>query len=380
MNKSNSKYLMPAEWEPHEAVWLAWPYDEITFPDRVESAEDTFVEMIKALEGSERVELLVLDDEMKERVREKLASGGVGDDAVEFRATGYADVWLRDTGPVFVRDGRGRKIITKWIFNAWGDKFPELLKDGEIPGKISRWKDLPLVKADAVVEGGAIDVNGAGVCLTTEQCLLNENRNPGMTKGDIERFLGDFLGVRKTIWLGDGLLNDHTDLETKVAQLTEMEHRGDELFHELSRRLNATFVTPIDREDIHAMGSSMDDVLDLIQGSATRMQMFQCGDVKPCLLEMSDIMVECSGILRQGIKRLPKFQDLSDLRKPLKALESRGDRINRQAVADLFSHCQTVADIVDLIKWKEVIENVEDAIDKFEDVFDVIENVVVKHA
>jgi predicted phosphate transport protein (TIGR00153 family) len=175
-------------------------------------------------------------------------------------------------------------------------------------------------------------------------------------------------------------LNDHNDLETKVAQLTEMEHRGDELFHELSRRLNATFVTPIDREDIHAMGSSMDDVLDLIQGSATRMQMFQCGDVKPCLLEMADIMVECSGILRQGIKRLPKFQDLSDLRKPLKALESRGDRINRQAVADLFSHCQTVADIVDLIKWKEVIENVEDAIDKFEDVFDVIENVVVKHA
>lgn len=202
---------MPAEWEPHEAVWLAWPYDEITFPDRVEKAEDTFVKMIKALEGSERVELLVLDEEMKERAREKLAAGGVSKEAVSFRMTDYADVWLRDTGPVFVRDGSGGKVITKWIFNAWGDKFPELMKDGEIPGKIAGWKNLPLVKAEAVVEGGAIDVNGAGMCLTTEQCLLNENRNPGMTKRDLEKFLGDFLGVRKAIWLGDGLLNDHTD-------------------------------------------------------------------------------------------------------------------------------------------------------------------------
>lgn len=211
MNKKIPDYLMPAEWEPHEAVWLAWPYDEITFPDRVESAEDTFVDMIKALEGSERVELLVLDEEMKESAREKLAAGGVKKDAVIFRLTDYADVWLRDTGPIFVRDGSGGKVITKWIFNSWGGKFEELLKDGEIPAKIAEWKNLPLVKAGLVVEGGAVDVNGAGLCLTTEQCLLNENRNPGMTKGDVEKFLGEYLGVKKTIWLGEGLLNDHTD-------------------------------------------------------------------------------------------------------------------------------------------------------------------------
>ena len=211
MNEKNPNYIMPAEWEPHEAIWLAWPYDEITFPDRVEKAEDVFVKMIKVLEGSERVELIVLDEEMKERAREKLTAGGVGEDAVRFHVTDYADVWLRDTGPIFVRNGSGGKVITKWIFNSWGGKFPELLKDGEIPGKIAQWKDLPLVKAEAIVEGGAIDVNGAGMCLTTEQCLLNENRNPGMTKADVEKFLGDYLGVRKTIWLGEGLLNDHTD-------------------------------------------------------------------------------------------------------------------------------------------------------------------------
>ena len=186
--------------------------------------------------------------------------------------------------------------------------------------------------------------------------------------------------IEETCRVFKDFLADYTNIDEKVKQITEREHRGDDLFHELSVRLNATFVTPIDREDIHAMGSAMDDVLDLIQGSATRMQMFDCDHVKPCLLEMADIMVECSIILRKGIQRLPKFQDLSDLRKPLKALESSGDRINRQAVADLFRGCQTVQDVVDLIKWKEIIENVEDAIDKFEDVFDVIENVVVKHA
>ena len=186
--------------------------------------------------------------------------------------------------------------------------------------------------------------------------------------------------IEETCRVFKDFLADYTNIDEKVKAITEREHQGDELFHELSVRLNATFVTPIDREDIHAMGSAMDDVLDLLQGSATRMQMFDCDHVKPCLLEMADIMVECSIILRKGIQRLPKFQDLSDLRKPLKAFENAGDRINRQAVADLFRGCQTVQDVVDLIKWKEIIENVEDAIDKFEDVFDVIENVVVKHA
>lgn len=186
--------------------------------------------------------------------------------------------------------------------------------------------------------------------------------------------------IEETCRVFKDFLTDFSNMDQRIHEITEREHQGDELFHELSVRLNATFVTPIDREDIHAMGSAMDDVLDLIQGVANRMQMFGCDHVKPVLLEMADIMVECSKILRQGIQRLPKFQDLGDLRKPLKALETKGDQINRQAVADLFKNCTTVQDVVELIKWKEIIENVEDAIDKFEDVFDVIENVVVKHA
>lgn len=204
-------YRMPAEWEPHSAVWLAWPYDEITFPERVEKAEAAFVKIIAAVHKSERAELLVLDDEMMERAHGMLAQTGVDMTRINFHITDYADVWLRDTGPIFVKDGAGKTVITKWVFNSWGNKFPELLKDAAIPAKIAEWKDLPVLEPDIIIEGGAVDVDGAGMCLTTEQCLLNENRNPGKSKADIEKYLEEYLGVRKTVWLKEGLLNDHTD-------------------------------------------------------------------------------------------------------------------------------------------------------------------------
>ncbi|GJM16023.1 MAG: agmatine deiminase [Thermodesulfobacteriota bacterium] len=204
-------YSMPAEWEPHSAIWLAWPYDEDTFPDRVEKAEALFIEIIKAVHLSEQVELLVLNEVMKDRATELIKKSGADLSKIKFHMTQYADVWLRDTGPIFVKDNSGKIVITKWNFNSWGNKFPELLIDGEIPEKISKWKSLPLVRPDLVLEGGAIEINGHGVCLTTEQCLLNENRNPGRTKEDIEQFLQNYLGIRKTIWLKEGLTNDHTD-------------------------------------------------------------------------------------------------------------------------------------------------------------------------
>jgi agmatine deiminase len=209
--KKKPSYRMPAEWEPHSAVWLAWPYDEITFPDRVEKAEAAFVKMLSAVHASEPAELLVLDEEMKERAQGMLSAADIDMTKINFHVTDYADVWLRDTGPIFVKNGSGNTVITKWIFNAWGNKFPELLKDAAIPEKIGGWKKLPVEEAGIIVEGGAIDVNGMGVCLTTEECLLNKNRNPGKTRADIEKHLGDYLGVRKTIWLGKGLVNDHTD-------------------------------------------------------------------------------------------------------------------------------------------------------------------------
>ncbi len=211
MKEKKPSNRMPAEWEPHSAVWLAWPYDEVTFPGRVEKAEAAFVKMLNAIHVSEPAELLVLDEDMKERAYGMLAAAGIDMTRIHFHITDYADVWLRDTGPIFVKDGSGKTVITKWLFNAWGNKFPELLKDSAIPEKIGKWKKLRVERPGIIIEGGAIDVNGGGVCITTEQCLLNVNRNPGKTKEDIEKYLEEYLGIRKTVWLKEGLMNDHTD-------------------------------------------------------------------------------------------------------------------------------------------------------------------------
>lgn len=211
-NSAKPMYTMPAEWEPHSAVWLAWPYDEETFPEgRVEKAETAYAGMIKALQDSERVNLVVLDDDMKRRACDVIGLAGADPSAIRVFMTEYADVWLRDTAPLYVRNGSGKISLLKWVFNSWGNKFPELLIDAEIPGMIAYWDGLQLIEPGLVLEGGAVDVNGRGICLTTEQCLLNENRNPGITREEIEAHLKIYIGAEKTIWLRRGLVNDHTD-------------------------------------------------------------------------------------------------------------------------------------------------------------------------
>ncbi len=209
-----SGFFMPAEWQKHSAVWLAWPYDETTFPDRIPAAEAVFVQMIKYIHKSETVKLLVLDHNMKNHVVALLEKVEVDIKKINFFETKFADVWTRDYGPIFLVH-RSEKTLawTKWKYNAYGkDKdpyFAPVLIDNDVFNNI----DVPGKKfqSDIVLEGGAIDVNGEGICLTTEQTLMNPNRNREKSKGDIEKYLADYLGVEKTIWLKKGLINDHTD-------------------------------------------------------------------------------------------------------------------------------------------------------------------------
>ncbi len=209
---SNS-YIFPAEWEPHSAVWLAWPHDTLTFPGRVEKVEQDVIKIIQAIHRSEPVELLVLNHAMQAKARALLTTAGVDLAKLTFREVNYMDGWMRDCGGIFVRNlNQGGKLtLVKWIFNQWGGKFPDLLPDDSLPYAVRDWLNLPLLEPQLVLEGGAIDVNGQGLCLTTEQCVLNENRNLGKTKKDVEKFLADYLGIKKTIWLWKGLVNDHTD-------------------------------------------------------------------------------------------------------------------------------------------------------------------------
>ncbi|OGI95747.1 hypothetical protein A2917_00305 [Candidatus Nomurabacteria bacterium RIFCSPLOWO2_01_FULL_42_17] len=212
-------FLMPAEWEAHEAVWLAWPHDQTTFPNRLSKVEKVYCQIIKTLgdqTGSERVHLLVLPT-IKSKVEEILKRSGVDLKQITFYPTDYADVWTRDYGPIFLIN---RKESTLgWVkarHNAYGKKenafYAPLLKDDEVFNRIKT--EGQKFNLDIVLEGGSIEVNGAGVLVTTEQCLLNPNRNPHLDRGEIENHLKNYFGLNKIsriVWLKRGLTNDHTD-------------------------------------------------------------------------------------------------------------------------------------------------------------------------
>jgi len=199
-------YSMPAEWERHDATWLAWPKNPLTFPPEViKKVESAFAEMVRALAPGEAVHVLVDDATAEERVKAMVSSGNV-----VFHLVPTADVWVRDYGPIFVTDGK-KVAATKWTFNAWGGKYDDLLADDVVGRTIASLTGLQAFEAGIVLEGGSIDVNGRGTCLTTTQCLLNRNRNPRLDKHKLEKHLLDNLGVRRVVWLGRGIAGDDTD-------------------------------------------------------------------------------------------------------------------------------------------------------------------------
>lgn len=207
----NRGFHMPAEWEPHDAVWLSWPANEDTFP-HLPDVEKSYVQFIAAMDGSERVNLLVRDEKTTARVRKMLESSGTSAAHVTFYPTDYADVWIRDYGPTFVQNpALHQKALVWWRFNAWGEKYEDLLADGEIPGRMKDWLHIPVFEPGIVLEGGSIEVNGRGTVLTTRSCLLNRNRNPGLAEWQIEEYVNEYLGTVKVIWLDDGILGDDTD-------------------------------------------------------------------------------------------------------------------------------------------------------------------------
>ena len=210
---SGAGYRMPAEWEPHAATWLAWPHNVDTWPDDLERVRRTWVEMIRTLAGGETVHLLVNDVSFETEVAARLRRGGVDTRRVVFHRIPTVDVWIRDYGPTFItrEDPSGALAFVNWRFNAWGMKYPEYVADDAVPPRINEWLGLPAFTPGIVLEGGSIDVNGAGLCLVTEECLLNPNRNSGRTRQDIEALLRSALGLQRVVWLPAGMAGDDTD-------------------------------------------------------------------------------------------------------------------------------------------------------------------------
>jgi agmatine deiminase len=202
-------YYMPPEWHPHLATWLTWPKDPLTWPNRIPQVENIYLQMMAALAPYEIVNLLVDDQQTEQTVKDRLLFPSA--ENVRFHQLQTVDSWIRDYGPNFLINETGRVAINDWIFNAWGNKYEELKKDDVIPAHLERVLAMPRFEPGIVMEGGSIDVNGAGCVLTTEQCLLNPNRNPAHGCAEIEQYLKDYLGVVKVLWLGEGIVGDDTD-------------------------------------------------------------------------------------------------------------------------------------------------------------------------
>jgi agmatine deiminase len=207
----NRGFHMPAEWEPHEAVWLSWPHNQMTFP-HITEVENTYYTFILAVHVSERVELFVPTAVIHRRVRARLREIGADLSRIVLHTSEYADIWMRDYGPTFVVNRvLAKTAMVRWNFNAWGNKYENQIRDGKMPHTMNRRLLLPMFEPGMVLEGGSVDVNGKGTVLTTRACLLNPNRNPALSAGQIEEKLKEYLGVEKVIWLNEGVVGDDTD-------------------------------------------------------------------------------------------------------------------------------------------------------------------------
>jgi len=209
-------YRMPAEWEPHEATWIAWPHERSDWPGKFSAIPHVYTEIVRHLHTSETVYILVNDAGAERQAKRILSHARIDLARVQFFRFPTNRVWTRDYGPIFIRNGTGAVGVTNWRFNAWS-KYSDWQRDDAIAGKLARALRLrtwqPSIAARRVVlEGGSIDVNGQGLLLTTEECLLDkvQARNPGLSRSELEKVFADYLGAQKVLWLGRGIAGDDT--------------------------------------------------------------------------------------------------------------------------------------------------------------------------
>jgi agmatine deiminase len=209
-------FRMPAEWEVHEATWVAWPHQRDDWPGKFEAIPWVYTEIVRHLHRSEPVRVLVQDDDAERQARDHLTRAGIDLGRVTFFPCPTDRAWARDYAPLFVTDGAGAVAVTDWHFNGWA-KYDNWQRDDAVPARIAAALRLRSWQPAAggrrvVLEGGSIDGNGRGCLLTTEECLLSgvQQRNPGLTRADYERVFADYLGVRKVLWLGRGIAGDDT--------------------------------------------------------------------------------------------------------------------------------------------------------------------------
>ncbi len=264
---------MPAEWETHIATWLSWPRREgISFPDSFDRVLPTLRDMVGALTESEAVCINVVNGAHEAEARAVL-DPLPHQECITYYEIPTNEPWCRDHGPIFlIRDVDPKLAIVDWDYNAWGNKYPPFDLDEVVPTRIGELLNVPVFYPRMILEGGSIEVNGAGTLLTSESCLLNKNRNPTLSRGEIEKRLREFLAVREILWLGDGIEGDDTDghiddlarfvSETKVVTVVE-ENPADANYKPLQENLARL-------REMKAGGSKIDIVVLPMPGKIVR--------------------------------------------------------------------------------------------------------------
>jgi agmatine deiminase len=208
-------FSFPPEWAPHAGTWISWPRPEgISFPGRYQECIDNVVEVIRTIARFEPVHLNVPNIDYEQIVCARLAYRKVPLRRIRFHHIPTNECWTRDHGPAFLqrrRRGRVELAVVDWGYNAWGGKYPPFDADDAVPTRVADTLGIRAFRPGIIMEGGAVDFNGAGTVMTTSSCLLNRNRNPHLARGDVERHLKAYYGQRHVIWLGRGIDGDDTD-------------------------------------------------------------------------------------------------------------------------------------------------------------------------
>jgi agmatine deiminase len=254
-------YAMPAEWTPHRATWIAWPHNQEDWPDKFGPIPWAYAEMVRVLSRNERVCILIQSPALRTQAKAALKMNGVDLKKVDFHLVPTDRVWTRDSGAIFVRNAAGEKVATHWKFNGWA-KYPNHKRDDRVAPRIAAAAGVPedpvvLDGREIVMEGGAIDVDGKGTLMATEECLLSkvQARNPGLGRAGIEAAFADVLGIKRVIWLDRGIAGDDThghidDLARFVASgrvlLCQESNRKDENYTPLKINLERLRAAKVD--------------------------------------------------------------------------------------------------------------------------------------
>jgi|SRR6186713_103994 len=206
-------YYFPAEFHPHTATWLSWPHKEASWPGKIQTIYPFYSQFIRELTKGENVCINVRDDAMKAFALEHIAAAGADLARVKFFFHPTNDAWCRDHGPAFLINPEvtQKKVIVDWNYNAWGNKYPPFDLDDDIPTMIGKSLNIPVYYPRIIMEGGSVDFNGNGTLITSECCLLNVNRNPQLTRDQIETYLMSYYGVGQVLWVKEGIIGDDTD-------------------------------------------------------------------------------------------------------------------------------------------------------------------------